>query len=175
MLQSHVQRHVEECSLSLSPTEVRRSTVHCSTSTPMACFSLPLLTLGRKHKLRVFEIRVHSANALKLYTKSCRRVLTSTLLYLIGSESCCDLGSETYKLNLKNDNIVHLHPVAHRYFTFTFFISSFWGLSMFKTLNSVCTTCRFIKLFKTLHVSASIGHPQDPSIHPGHLIVFVIS
>jgi hypothetical protein len=29
-------------------------------------------------------------------------MLTSTLLYLIGSESSCDLGSETYKLNLKN-------------------------------------------------------------------------
>jgi hypothetical protein len=25
-----------------------------------------------------------------------------TLLYLIGSESSCDLGSETYNLNLKN-------------------------------------------------------------------------
>jgi hypothetical protein len=35
-------------------------------------------------------------------TEASRRVLTSTLLYLIGSESSCDLGSETYKLNLKN-------------------------------------------------------------------------
>jgi hypothetical protein len=35
-------------------------------------------------------------------------------------------------------NIVHLHPVAHRYFT-------------------VFNTCHFLK---TLHVSASIGHPQ---------------
>jgi hypothetical protein len=31
---------------------------------------------------------------------------------------------------------------------------------MFKTLNSVFNTCHFIKIFKTLHVSASIGHPQ---------------
>jgi hypothetical protein len=31
---------------------------------------------------------------------------------------------------------------------------------MFKTLNSVLNTCHFIKIFKTLHVSASIGHPQ---------------
>jgi hypothetical membrane protein len=29
-------------------------------------------------------------------------VLTTTLLYLIGSESSSDLGSVTYKLNLKN-------------------------------------------------------------------------
>jgi hypothetical protein len=41
---------------------------------------------------------MHSANVVK----ACRKVLTSTLLYLIGSESSCDLGSETYKLNLKN-------------------------------------------------------------------------
>jgi hypothetical protein len=34
--------------------------------------------------------------------KSCKRVLSSTHLYLIGSESSCDLGSETYKLNLKH-------------------------------------------------------------------------
>jgi hypothetical protein len=43
-------------------------------------------------------VPIHSAKVLK----ACRRVLTSTLLYLIGSESTCDLGSETYKLNLKN-------------------------------------------------------------------------
>jgi hypothetical protein len=41
---------------------------------------------------------MHSANVVK----SCKRVLTSTLLYLTGSEPSCDLGSETYKLNLKN-------------------------------------------------------------------------
>jgi hypothetical protein len=45
---------------------------------------------------------MHSANVVKLYTKACRRVLTSTLLYLIGSGSSCDLGSVIYKLNLKN-------------------------------------------------------------------------
>jgi hypothetical protein len=33
---------------------------------------------------------------------ACRRVLTSASLYLIRSESSCDLGSETYELNLKN-------------------------------------------------------------------------
>jgi hypothetical protein len=57
-------------------------------------------------------------------------------------------------------DIVHLHPVAHRYFTFAFLVPSLCGLSMFKTLNSVSNTCHFIKIFKTLHVSASIGHPQ---------------
>jgi hypothetical protein len=31
-----------------------------------------------------------------------KSMLTSTLLHLIGSESSCDLGSETYKLNFKN-------------------------------------------------------------------------
>jgi hypothetical protein len=48
------------------------------------------------------SVPVHSANVVKSCTKACRRVLISTLLYLIGSESSCDLGSETYKLNLKN-------------------------------------------------------------------------
>jgi hypothetical protein len=46
------------------------------------------------------SVLVHSANAVKSCTRACRRVLTSTLLYLTGSESSCDLGSETYKLNL---------------------------------------------------------------------------
>jgi hypothetical protein len=45
-------------------------------------------------------VPVHSANVVKSCTKACRIVLT--LLYLICSESSCDLGSETYKLNLKN-------------------------------------------------------------------------
>jgi hypothetical protein len=48
------------------------------------------------------SVPVHSANVVKSCTEACRRVLTGTLLYLIGSESSCDLGSETYKLNLKN-------------------------------------------------------------------------
>jgi hypothetical protein len=48
------------------------------------------------------SVPAHSANVVKLCTKACRRVLTSSLLYLIGSESSCDLGSETYKLNPKN-------------------------------------------------------------------------
>jgi hypothetical protein len=40
-------------------------------------------------------------------------VLTSTLLYLKGSESACDFGSEIYKLNLKNYlKVGCLHPVA---------------------------------------------------------------
>jgi hypothetical protein len=48
------------------------------------------------------SVPIHSANVVKLYAKTCRRVLTSTLLYLIGSESSCDVGSVTCKLNLKN-------------------------------------------------------------------------
>jgi hypothetical protein len=48
------------------------------------------------------SVPTHSANVVKLYTKACRRVLTSTLLFLIGSESSCDIGNETYKLNVKN-------------------------------------------------------------------------
>jgi hypothetical protein len=47
-------------------------------------------------------VPVHSANVVKSCTKACRRALTSTLLYLIGSEASCDLGSVAYKLNLKN-------------------------------------------------------------------------
>jgi hypothetical protein len=41
------------------------------------------------------SVPVHSANVVKSCTKACGRVLTSTLLYLIGSEPSCDLGSET--------------------------------------------------------------------------------
>jgi hypothetical protein len=52
--------------------------------------------------LHLQSVPVHSANVVKPCTKAYRRVLTSTLLYLIRSESSCDLGSETYKLNLKN-------------------------------------------------------------------------
>jgi hypothetical protein len=37
------------------------------------------------------------------YAKACRNVLTSTLLYLLGSEPYCDLGNVSYKLNLKNN------------------------------------------------------------------------
>jgi hypothetical protein len=48
------------------------------------------------------SIHLYSANVVKSCTKSCIRVLTSTLLYLIGSKPSCDLGSESYKLNLKN-------------------------------------------------------------------------
>jgi hypothetical protein len=48
------------------------------------------------------SVPVHSANVVKSCTKACRRVLTGTLIYLIGSESSCDLGNVTYKLSLKN-------------------------------------------------------------------------
>jgi hypothetical protein len=47
------------------------------------------------------SILIDSANVVSSYTKACRKMLTSTLLYLIGSESACDLGSVTYKLNHK--------------------------------------------------------------------------
>jgi hypothetical protein len=43
--------------------------------------------------LHLQSVPEHSANVVKSCTKACRRVLTSTLLYLIGSESSCDLGS----------------------------------------------------------------------------------
>jgi hypothetical protein len=52
--------------------------------------------------LYLLSVPIHSANVVMSCTKACRRVLTSTLLYFIGSESSCDLGSVTYKLNLKN-------------------------------------------------------------------------
>jgi hypothetical protein len=55
--------------------------------------------------------------------------------------------------NINVCNIVHLHAVAHRYFTFTFLVLSLCSLSMFKTLYSVLNTCHFIKFFKTLHFS----------------------
>jgi hypothetical protein len=47
------------------------------------------------------SVPIHSANVIKSCTNACRRVLNSILLYLIGSESSCNLGSETYKINLK--------------------------------------------------------------------------
>jgi hypothetical protein len=67
--------------------------------------SFPLLRKANfffNFPLYLQSVPVHSVNVLRSYTKACRRVLTSTLLYLIGSESSCDLGSESYKLNLKN-------------------------------------------------------------------------
>jgi hypothetical protein len=42
------------------------------------------------------SVPVHSANLVRSYTNARRRVLTSTLQYLIGSESSDDLGRETY-------------------------------------------------------------------------------
>jgi hypothetical protein len=45
--------------------------------------------------------------------------------------------------------IVHVHPVTHRYFTFTFLVPSLCSLAMFKTLNSVFNTCHFIKSLNT--------------------------
>jgi hypothetical protein len=48
------------------------------------------------------SVPIHSANVVKSCTKACKRVLTGTLLYLIGSESSCDLGRVIYKLNQKN-------------------------------------------------------------------------
>jgi hypothetical protein len=48
------------------------------------------------------SLLIHSENAVRSYTRACRRVITSTLLYLIGSESSCDLGNVTYKLNFVN-------------------------------------------------------------------------
>jgi hypothetical protein len=65
--------------------------------------SLPSInTFFFNFPLYLQTVPIHSPSVLKSYTKTCRRVLTSTLLYLIGSESSCDLGSETLKLNLKN-------------------------------------------------------------------------
>jgi hypothetical protein len=48
------------------------------------------------------SVPVHSTNFVKSCTKAYRRVLTSTLLYLIGWESSCGLWSGTYKLNFNN-------------------------------------------------------------------------
>jgi hypothetical protein len=39
------------------------------------------------------SVPVHSANAVRTYTKGCRRVLTTTLLSVMGSEPSCDLGN----------------------------------------------------------------------------------
>jgi hypothetical protein len=51
-------------------------------------------------------------------------VLTSTLLYLIGSESSCDLRSVIYKLNLKNYNYnysIYILNLVGRYLLATSF------------------------------------------------------
>jgi hypothetical protein len=50
-----------------------------------------LCTFFFNFPLHLQSVPVHSANVVK----SCRRVLTSILLYLIGSESSCDLGRQT--------------------------------------------------------------------------------
>jgi hypothetical protein len=51
-------------------------------------------------------------NLYQYIVTSCRRVRTSTLLYFIGTESYCDLGSKTYKLNLRN-YILKIQFVPH--------------------------------------------------------------
>jgi hypothetical protein len=67
-----------------------------------------LITEGRSSKKIFFFLISHFVCNLYQYiqqmscTKARRRVLTRTLLYLTGSESSSDLGSETYELNLKN-------------------------------------------------------------------------
>jgi hypothetical protein len=73
----------------------RKALILCSLFRELNFFNFPLY---------LQSVPIHSANIVKSYIKACtsRRVLTSTLLYLIGSESSCDLGGETYKLNLKN-------------------------------------------------------------------------
>jgi hypothetical protein len=48
------------------------------------------------------SVPANSANVVKSCTEACRRVLTSTLLYVIGPEASCDLRTETYKRNLIN-------------------------------------------------------------------------
>jgi hypothetical protein len=48
------------------------------------------------------SVPIRSEHVAKSCTKACGRVLTSTLLYLMGSEFSCYLESVTYKLNLKN-------------------------------------------------------------------------
>jgi hypothetical protein len=62
------------------------------------------------------SVPIHSASVVKSCTKACRKVLTSTILYLVGSESSCDLGGVTYKLNLKthiyNYSYYILNPVG---------------------------------------------------------------
>jgi hypothetical protein len=56
-------------------------------------------TLFFNFPLYLQSVPIHSTNVVK----ACRRVLTSTLIYIIGSESSCDLGNVTCKLNHKND------------------------------------------------------------------------
>jgi hypothetical protein len=48
------------------------------------------------------SVPIHSANDIKPCTKACRRMLNSTLLYLIGSESSCDLGIFDYDFHTKS-------------------------------------------------------------------------
>jgi hypothetical protein len=64
-------------------------------------FSYTSLLFFFNFPLSLQSVPIHPANVVKSCTKTCRRVLTSTLLYLIGSEPSCDLGSVTSKLNLK--------------------------------------------------------------------------
>jgi hypothetical protein len=64
------------------------------------------------------SVPVHSANAVRPYTEAGRRVLTSTLLYFIGSESSCDLGSVCWSR----------HQMAlFRTCTYKSFVINFWN------------------------------------------------
>jgi hypothetical protein len=68
----------------------------------------------------------------------CQIVTKSACIFLL-------IQHEITENNLLFPKIVYLHPVAHRYFTFTFLVQCLCGLSMFKTLYSVFNTCHFIK------------------------------
>jgi hypothetical protein len=91
---------------------------------------------------------MYSANDVKSCTKACRRVLTSTLLDLIGSEFSCHLGSETYKVNLKNyiydysNNVLNLVGRSIGKFFRNRLFSG--GSCRFKISSFVCTLRRLL-------------------------------
>jgi hypothetical protein len=63
-------------------------------------------------------------------------------MFLICLFDICNYAALINALELfTGHNIVHLHPVAHRYSTFTFSCFRLVAASMFKTLNGVFNTC----------------------------------
>jgi hypothetical protein len=74
---------------------------------------------------------------------------------LLESEGIIHISPTYIYPKLNESNIVHLHPVAHRYFTFTFLIPSLCGLSMFETLYNVFNTFHFFKSLKHYMSQAS--------------------
>jgi hypothetical protein len=83
------------------------------------------------------SVPIHSAHVVKSCKEARRRVLTSTLLYLIESESSCDLGSETYK-TIFTVNSIYILNLVGRSFAIALFLVVHVILKLGVSCNGSC-------------------------------------